>query len=470
ALLSWLSWLPMIYWTNIFPQLVELLRQVPWLDPAGLGRANLQLLLLLVASALMLLMVSIGSWLGRKRLRRFHQGLLFLVMLVFTAGFAVTFCVAPAGVNVLVQNALAPGGAGQGPLWIDLNQMITLLAGESVVDVLLGFRLVGVLVHVVNTVLIWLIVGRTRPEARLSTTLLYAWNPLVLLLVVLAPNLGIVALCLLLLAALCYQRDRLMLSWVFVVLAALIYLQFVFFLPLMLHIIMRKTRMRRAGRRALWWLGFWIISLLVVALAYLPYWQDGSINTQLTSLRQVFWPDQVANSLASALLNLPLSLPPQVAWLVDGHYWVLAALVLVGLFFLLALWLADTLELVLLCGCWILLLLLIFMPVYWPWFVLVPLVLGLCAESQSTKLLVVFLTLGALLDYYFWQWPRVWTGQALVAVWLPLLLWGWALFFASTWRMARARAEAAASVAPAKGISRPPWFPWGSSRPGRLGR
>jgi hypothetical protein len=262
----------------------------------------------------------------------------------------------------------------------------------------------------------------------------------------------------------------LLLSWVFALLAALVNVQCVLLLPLVLRMIMRKTRLMRLRQRLFWWSGLWIVSLLVIALADLPYWQNGGAVAQVMSLRQQFWPDQVANTLASALLNLPLRLPSQLAWLMDAHVWALAALVLAGLFVLLALWLADKLELVMLCGSWIFLLLLICMPIYWPWFVIVPLVLALCSNSQSTKLLALLLTVGALLDYYFWQWKHVWTGQALVAVWLPLLLWGWLLFFMSTWRITRARSTEVldTGATPAGGISRSSWFM--RSRPSRLGR
>ncbi|MBE3559467.1 MAG: hypothetical protein IMW89_09600 [Ktedonobacteraceae bacterium] len=80
-------------------------------------------------------------------------------------------------------------------------------------------------------------------------------------------------------------------------------------------------------------------------------------------------------------------------------------------------------------------LLLILMPAYWPWFVLLPLALALCSTDHNTRLLALLLMVGAIVDYYCWQWPQVWTGQALVAVWLPLLLWGWMMFFSSLWHV-----------------------------------
>jgi hypothetical protein len=93
--------------------------------------------------------------------------------------------------------------------------------------------------------------------------------------------------------------------------------------------------------------------------------------------------------------------------------------------------------------CWIFLLLAILMPVYWPWYVLVSLALALCCARDGTVNLTVLLSLGALLGYYCWLLQPVWPGQALLTVGLPLVVWGWVLFFTSTWRRTRARGAAA---------------------------
>ena len=120
---------------------------------------------------------------------------------------------------------------------------------------------------------------------------------------------------------------------------------------------------------------------------------------------------------------------------------MILAAVVVGILLLMGFWLADTLELVLFFDSWIFLILFILSPVNWPWYMLLPLALAIISASRPTILLVVLLTMGATLEYYFWLWPQPWGGQALVTVGLPVLVWGWTLFFTSTWRMAHPGGE-----------------------------
>src|SRR5207245_6946430 len=68
-----------------------------------------------------------------------------------------------------------------GPVWFDLSILVALPAGASVANIMIGFRLLGLIAHLVNAILIWTILAKLKPEARITGTLLYAWNPLVLL-------------------------------------------------------------------------------------------------------------------------------------------------------------------------------------------------------------------------------------------------------------------------------------------------
>jgi fatty acid desaturase len=150
----------------------------------------------------------------------------------------------------------------------------------------------------------------------------------------------------------------------------------------------------------------------------------------------------------------------------------MGALAFVGCILLFALWFADTVELVLLFSSWLLVLLLILMPIYWPWYVIPPLALALCSTSRGAGLLMVLLTLGALLGSFFLVGSASWSAHALLTVGLPFLLWGWLLFFTSTWQMARPEeeeeSEQQARIMPS--FSRAPWLsrPSWPSRPERI--
>src|SRR6266516_7782485 len=133
-------------------------------------------------------------------------------------------------------------------------------------------------------------------------------------------------------------------------------------------------------------------------------------------------------------------------------------MVIVGCLLLLGLWLADDVEFVVLFSSWVLLALLVLLPAYWPWSVIVPLALVLCSASRRTILLTQLLTLAAMGSCCFWFWQPTWSSQALVTVGLPLLVWGWILFFTSTWEIAHAREPESFVNQPKKrGLSHPSW-------------
>ncbi len=71
-----------------------------------------------------------------------------------------------------------------GPAWLLLSEGLTHLAealGGSLAVYVALFKLLGLIAHLANTLLIWGILGRLAPSRRLTGTLFYAWNPLCLL-------------------------------------------------------------------------------------------------------------------------------------------------------------------------------------------------------------------------------------------------------------------------------------------------
>ncbi|GHO74231.1 hypothetical protein KSD_20020 [Ktedonobacter sp. SOSP1-85] len=93
------------------------------------------------------------------------------------------------------------------PLWLYLSALITQLSA-SLAFLLLLFKGLALLTHLLNILLVWSILGRLAPSRRLVGTLLYAWNPLAL--IELAGNGHNEGLCmfLLLLGTWCLLRAR----------------------------------------------------------------------------------------------------------------------------------------------------------------------------------------------------------------------------------------------------------------------
>ncbi|HXR65873.1 MAG TPA: hypothetical protein VN729_08115, partial [Ktedonobacteraceae bacterium] len=175
-------------------------------------------------------------------------------------------------------------------------------------------------------------------------------------------------------------------------------------------------------------------------------------------LGAVFWPDGAQSSLLVALSKLPFATWPPAAWLLTPYHWLVPLAVLIGGLLLLGIWITDNLELALLFSSWIFLALFIFLPVNTPWLILLPLVLALASSSRRTALLAHLLTAGALLAYCLAYWPNHWSGQALVTIGVAALIWGWTLFFLSTWQMTRHEDEdEEQSTRTRLSLTRPSW-------------
>jgi hypothetical protein len=478
ALYEMFPWLPGLFWTSWASFLVQGLNHFPVFHlsdgasstTVGTAYANLLLALFILAFIVVLVAVRIGGKIARERLSSQDRSRLFWTAFTITASFGVIFFFAP---GVMSQDVFLYGSYGRlvtvyhvnpylmspavfstdflhtlipnrglgvahyGPLWIDMTLPVVVVSRESIANILVGFRLVGLVAYLANTLLIWAILAKLKPELRISGTLLFAWNPLVLLVGVSEMHYEMVVILLLLLGALFCQRRFFMIAWICVLLATLFNIFCLLLLPFFLKLLWKETRVMRGEGRFLWWLVLSGLSGVIVVLAFAPYWPGWGWTGFVSNAQQTFLQNSAMNSLDASILHLPIGFPPFLAWIAAPHIWTILAVVAVGTLLVFGLWIADTLELVLLFSSWIFLALVVLMPIQWPWLMLLPLALAIVSTSRRTTLLAMLLTMGAVLDYYFLLWPKIWPGLALVTIGLPLLMWGWALFFTATWLMTR---------------------------------
>lgn len=502
ALSGVFPWLPRLFWTTWASFLVKGLNHISVFSlgtsKGASGYANLLLVLFALAFVLVLIAARIGDRVARERLSANGRRLLLWTTFVLTTMMGIIFIFAPAvmsrdlflygaygrmvtvyHVNPYVVSlaayptqllsAFVPKGTGvapYGPLWIDLTLPVVIIARESVANIMIGFRLVGLVAHLANAALIWVILAKLKPEIRISGTLMYAWNPLVLLVGVSEMHYEIVVVFFVLLAVLFCQRNSLLPGWICLLLAALINILAVLLLPLFFRLIWKEARVMQRWRRVLWWLALIVLSGAVVVLAYTPYWRGWSLAGIASGMRQVFLQDSAVNSLDAAIIHLPMGFPSFLSSIVLPPHWMILVAVIAGCLLLLGTWLTDTLEFVLLFSSWIFLVLVVLLPVNWPWYILLPLVLAISSGNFRTMLLALLLTMGAALEYYFGLLHPVWPGQGLMTIGLPLLIWGWMLFFTSTWHMTRSDDTAQSPAEPVKGpsFSRPSRPSWADRR------
>jgi hypothetical protein len=434
-------WLPHLFLTSWTSLLVQRLHLIPIFDrSSGVSPTtivneypNLILALFVMAFVLALVASRVGTKVARERLTSNNRSLLFWVVCLFTAAFGVIFLFAPGvmsqdiflyamygrmasiyNVNPCVVSPTAYttdifhvflldkglGVAHYGPLWIDMTLPVVLIARASVANILFGFRLLGFIFYMANAMLIWVILTKLKPEMRISGVVLFAWNPLVLLTGVSEAHYEIVVITFLLLGALLFQRRSFLLSWVFLLLATLLNMFCLLLLPFFLKVVWKETRVMRGGWLFMWWLALTSLSAVVVVLSFAPFTRGLGLMGIVLNLEGTFLEENAVHSLDAAILYLPMGFP---------------------LFF----------------SSWIFLGLTVLLPVHRPWIMLFPLALAIVSTSRYTILLAMLLTMGATLEYYFLLWPKLWPNLALVTICLPLLIWGWTLFFTATWLMAR---------------------------------
>ena len=171
-----------------------------------------------------------------------------------------------------------------GPLWLGIASLLTRMSRDLVTVVLL-FRGLALVVHLINCMLVWTILSKIAPANRLLGTLLYAWNPLILIeLVVNGHNEGVI-ICLLLLALWFYVQQRS--KWFDIAtllccgLAISINLMVLLITPLLLWFMVRNERHITRAILSFSWRALFVLA--IVCIAYAPVWQGGATFLAITS-------------------------------------------------------------------------------------------------------------------------------------------------------------------------------------------
>lgn len=171
-----------------------------------------------------------------------------------------------------------------GPLWLALSSLLVGIGG-SPLSTLLLFKAVMLVFHLLNCVLLWAILGEIAPARRVLGTLLYAWNPLVLIEMAGNGRNEAVLIFLLLLAMWLHVQGKgkwfeigalglfgLAMTINFVaLLAAVMYIWFV-------------ARTYRGIASVTWNVGWRVLLMLApVVLLYVPFWHGGSTYLAITA-------------------------------------------------------------------------------------------------------------------------------------------------------------------------------------------
>jgi hypothetical protein len=108
-----------------------------------------------------------------------------------------------------------------GPIWELLAAAVTRLTQNDLLAGLLSFKLVGLLAHLGSGWLVWQLLARANPAKQRSFTLLWLWNPALLLMFVVDGHNDVLMMVWQLLAIWFWQQKRLSLTILLLLLAAL---------------------------------------------------------------------------------------------------------------------------------------------------------------------------------------------------------------------------------------------------------
>ena len=171
-----------------------------------------------------------------------------------------------------------------GPLWLYIASLLVTISNNPVVTLLL-FKGVAILSHIINCLLLWAILDKIAPTRRLLGTLLYAWNPLVLLELAGSGHSDGVLITLFLLATWLYVQNNG--RWrelaIAVILGFAISMNFIALLiaPLFFWFLGRTEHNVARSIGGLCWR--MCVTLFIAALVSLPLWRGESTFFALTS-------------------------------------------------------------------------------------------------------------------------------------------------------------------------------------------
>ncbi len=171
-----------------------------------------------------------------------------------------------------------------GPLWLSIAALLASLSNSPVVSLLL-FKGLALLSHLLNCLLVWAILGEAAPTRQVLGTLLYAWNPLVLIELAGSGHSEGVLLTLLLLVVWLHLQKAGPLSHIgsLVVfgLAVSVNLISLLLAPLYLWFVVRSHR--QIGRALLAFSWRFLVLLIPFIAIMLPYWRGSSTFFAITS-------------------------------------------------------------------------------------------------------------------------------------------------------------------------------------------
>ena len=319
------------------------------------------------------------------------------------------------------------------------------------------FKSLALLSHLINCVLIWALLGNLAPTRRLGGTILYAWNPLVLIeLAGNGHNEGFLICFLLMTTLLIIQQKGWWYDfWAMVFLGFAISINFITLLlaPIVICFsVRRKTNQDPEGQQLLdegrgnqtllIWGSCWraIVALTIVFILYLPFWHGSSTFLAITSsfdmqqfihspLGVLVIPVHWLFSLLVQTLNPTTTLSSYLQPIIAANMAVRAsAMFIFALIYFYLLGKVRSIDTFLTSLCLAILgFIILISGQFWPWYVLWVLWIVALRRFDALTVSVLLLSCTALLTY-----PLLYVHNLPIAIYQPLLIFGIPLIYLIT--------------------------------------
>ncbi len=178
-----------------------------------------------------------------------------------------------------------------GPLHTYFSMLLNLVAGQSITSNILVFKGAMAFFHLVNVVLVWLILGLMAPRRRRLGTMIYAWNPISLLIGVGGGHNDLMMMTLVLVGLYFLLKDKRWPGYVFLVLSVFIkYISVILVIALVIYFLYRKEGWRERLHDLVLYAA---VFLLIAVILFMPFWAgfrtfDSTLrNLQLKNLLSV---------------------------------------------------------------------------------------------------------------------------------------------------------------------------------------
>jgi Gpi18-like mannosyltransferase len=225
-----------------------------------------------------------------------------------------------------------------GPVHTYFSMFLNLVAGQGITSNIFVFKGAIALFHLANTLIVWFLLGFMAPRRQRFGTMLYAWNPLALIIGVGGGHNDVMMMTLVLLALFFLVKGKKWPGFVLLCLSVLVkYITVILLIALVIYLLSRKTSTAERVRDLALYVS---VFLLIAVLLFLPFWAGTKTfsstlrNLQLNNFSSV---GGVISYFFTAIFRYILRLPISLA---ETFGSILSKILLLPFFFA-ALWLAP---------------------------------------------------------------------------------------------------------------------------------